>query len=101
MQKGSLAAEAAAAAVFDPALVDFDAAILLQRQALPHDHMALGSPGNAEHAAISRQLVTGGFPGDESDSPPVSKHARAVLSSIPPGANPTSACFSQPRTRLV
>ena len=90
----SLSAEAAAAGVFAPALADYDAVVLLRRDALPRAQLALShaAAGGGKRSARAADLLSrAGFPGDEEDAVQPAQAARAVLRSIPP-SEPTSAC---------
>ena len=88
---GNVSAEAAAAGVFAPALADYDAVVLLRRDALPRAHLALShaAAGGKQNAGTIELLGRAGFPGDEQDAVQPAKAARAVLRSIPP-SEPTS-----------
>ena len=83
---GSLSAEAAAAGVFAPALADYDAVVLLRRDALPRAQLALShaAAGGKRKSGAGDLLSRAGFPGDQEDAVQPAKAARAVLRSIPP-----------------
>lgn len=86
MLKGSLSVQSMGLAVFDPLLADFDAVIVLQREALPSGDQALlqpSEPDGKQRRLLPQLLTLAGFPAssDEPILPP--KSARVNLRSIP------------------
>ena len=86
--------EEAAAAVFRPALADFDAMIVMRRDSLPSADLALQSADGSKRN-VEAELRRAGFGGDE-EGEPLDKRARAVLRTIPAGKKfydaPTQPC---------
>ena len=86
IEHGRPAAEGVCAAVFSPALADFDALLLLRRDALPAADLALQGP-KAWRAAAARSgfapLPVRAAPEAAANAKP----ARALLRAVPPGGH--------------
>lgn len=99
MEHGVASEEAVLAAVFGPALADFDALLFLRRDALPAADCALQSPKLWRSTAEKRGFVElasvgGGMSANEAGD--YGKRARAVLRAVPQGVfdHSCSSCIA-------
>lgn len=84
--EGSIQPQRMGLSVFDPLLCDFDAVILLRREALPEADLALLQPESSDgkrRRLLPGLLASAGFPGNKEDLVVPPKSARAQLRIIP------------------
>lgn len=97
IEQGRPDAESVRAAVFGPALADFDALLLLRRDALPAADLALLAPkawrAAAARAGFAPLPAEAAAPGAAAEG----KSARALLRAVPPGGATLSWCSCSPR----